>query len=92
MRAALHGFFDEHRVRDRARIDANVATYRAARGHGGALLPPDDVHRRITKLTRVEPLARRYTRCCSTIRSSATSHTAPDGQAVIAVAPGPAML
>ena len=57
MRAALRDFFDDRHGPDLARVDADVAAYRAARARGEALLSPDAARRRILEQTRAEPAA-----------------------------------
>lgn len=50
VRAALRDFFDERHGPDRARIDADVAAYRAARARGEPLLSSDQARPRIAEL------------------------------------------
>jgi Arc/MetJ-type ribon-helix-helix transcriptional regulator len=57
VRAALRDFFDERHAPDRARIDADVAAYRAARARGEPLLSRDEARRRIAALVDGEPSA-----------------------------------
>jgi Arc/MetJ-type ribon-helix-helix transcriptional regulator len=57
VRAALRDYFDDRHGPDRARIDADVAAYRAARACGEPLLSREDARRRIDALVDDEPRA-----------------------------------
>lgn len=57
VRAALRDYFDDRHGPDRARIDADVAAYRAARARGEPLLSREDACRRIDALVDDEPRA-----------------------------------
>lgn len=57
VRAALRDYFDDRHGPDRARIDADVAAYRAARARGEPLLSRENARRRIDALVDDEPRA-----------------------------------
>lgn len=57
VRAALRDYFGDRHGPDRARIDADVAAYRAARARGEPLLSREEARRRIAALAGDEPSA-----------------------------------
>jgi Arc/MetJ-type ribon-helix-helix transcriptional regulator len=57
VRAALRDFFDDRNGPDRARIEADVAAYRAARARGEPLLSREEARVRIAALVDGEPTA-----------------------------------
>lgn len=57
VRAALRDFFADRHGPDPARIDADVAAYRAARTRGEPLLSLHEARRRIAALVDQEPSA-----------------------------------